>query len=157
MRPVNRPTGVRRLFVGAQILLLLTLAAPAPILAVGAGAAGLPDKDFRAGAIQPSSTQISRAGQLGATVRWNRFGTPQSLINHGGWLGAGLNGAPETAARSWIRTNRTLFRLSEVDVANLEVVGSNPIGAGRAVLFRQRYGNLDAAQDGLIAVGIKSG
>jgi len=157
MRSTTRPSGIHRLIVGAQILLLLTLAAPAPILAVDGSAAGLPDKDFRVGSIQPTSAQTGRVTQLGATARWNRFGTPQSLIKYGGWLGSGLNGSPETAARNWIRTNRTLFRLTDGDVTNLELAGSNPIAAGRAVLFRQRYGNLDAAQDGLIAVGIKSG
>ena len=158
MRASTRPAGIRRLFVGAQVLLLLTLAAPLPGVAVSPSAvAGLSDKDFRTGSIQPSATQKSRAAQLGATVRWNRFGTPQSLIKYGGYLATGLNGSPENAARNWIRTNRTLFRLSDADVANLELVSANPIGAGRAVLFRQRYGNLIAAQDGLIVVAIVGG
>ena len=158
MRPITRHAGIRRLVVGVQIFLLLTLAAPAPALAAGgAGGFGLPDKDFRAGSIQPTLAQRNRAIQLGATVRWNKFGTPQSLIKYGGWLTSGLNGAPETAARNWIRTNRALFRFSDSDVTNLQLISSNPIGAGRAVLFRQRFGNLDAGQDGLIVVGIKAG
>ncbi|HUR16592.1 MAG TPA: M36 family metallopeptidase [Candidatus Limnocylindrales bacterium] len=139
------------------MLLLLALAAPASTLAVTPGLGGLSDKDFRAGSVQPTSAQISRVTQLGASVRWNRWGTPQSLIKRSGWLATGLSGTPETAARNWIRTNRTLFRLTDTDVTNLELVSSNPIGQGRAILFRQRYGTLKAAQDGLITVAIIGG
>ena len=157
MRAPARPIGFRRVIVGIQVCLLLALAAPAPTVAVTPGLGGMSDKDFRTGSIQPSTAQINRATQLGATVRWNKFGTPQSLIKYGGWLATGLSGSPETAARSWIRTNRLLFRLSDTDVTNLELVSSNRINAGRAVLFRQRYGGLRAGQDGLIIVGIGGG
>src|SRR5687768_7414712 len=107
MRAPTRPLGFRRVIVGIQVALLLALAAPAPIVAVTPGLGGLSDKDFRAGSIQPTSAQITRVSQLGATVRWNKWGTPQSLIKYGGWLATGLGGNPETAARTWIRTNRT--------------------------------------------------
>lgn len=86
------------------------------------------DKDFRAGSIQPSTAQLTRVSQLGATARWNRFGTPQA-DQVGRWLATGLAGTPDAAARNWIRTNRTLFRLTDSDVTSLELVASNPIGA----------------------------
>ena len=160
MRASTRPAGLRRLIVGVQILLLLAIAAPAPTLALDASIVALQsDRDFRAGSIQPTSAQISRASQLGGTVRWNKFGTPQSLIRYGGWLSTGLSGAPDTAARKWVRDNRSLFRLSDADVTNLELVADNQLtgSPAHAVLFRQRYGGLTAGQDGLIVVGITSG
>ncbi|MEX2546692.1 MAG: M36 family metallopeptidase [Chloroflexota bacterium] len=160
MRAPTRPAGIRRLVVGVQVLLLLALATPAPTLALSASTLmAQPDKDFRTGTILPTAAQKSRVAHLGATVRWNRFGTPQSLIRHGGWLTTGLSGTPEVAARKWVRTNRTLFRLSDADVTNLELVSVNEMTgtSGRAVLFRQRYGSLSAGHDGLIIVGIKDG
>ena len=135
----------------------MAVVVPQAIVAAPGNIAALPDKDFRVGSISPNAAQTQRVQQLGATVRWNRFGTPQSLIKYGGWLKTGLSGSPETAARSWIRTNRSLFKLSDADVTALELVSSNPIGSGRAVLFRQRYGSLQAGQDGLIVVGVVSG
>ncbi len=160
MRAPTRPAGLTRLLVAVQVLLLLILAAPAQAVAVTPGGQFvLNDKDFRAGVIQPTTAQKTRVTQLGASVRWNKFGTPQSLIKYGGWLSTGLSGSPDSAARSWIRTNRALFRLSDADVTKLELVSSNQLTGtpARAVLFRQRYGNLDAGQDGLIIVGIRDG
>ena len=43
------------------------------------------------------------------------------------------------------------------DVADLELVASNPIGDGRAVLFRQRFGGLPSGHDGLVALGVAGG
>ena len=40
---------------------------------------------------------------------------------------------------------------------NLELVGAAPIGAGRAVLLRQRFGGLAAGRDGVIVVGVAGG
>ena len=40
---------------------------------------------------------------------------------------------------------------------NLELVGAAPIGAGRAVLLRQRFGDLAAGRDGVIVVGVAGG
>ncbi len=157
MRRVTRSSGLLRLVAGIQLLLIAVVVPQATFAVNGASIAGLPDQDLRAGVIQPSSAQRSAATQLGATVRWNKFGTPQSLIKYGGWLATGLAGAPEAAARNWVRSKRSIFRLSDADVTALELVSSNPIGSGRAVLFRQRYGALDAGQDGLIMVGIVAG
>jgi extracellular elastinolytic metalloproteinase len=134
--------------------------APAAATAVSPPTVGLlPDRDFRAGSISPTAAQRTAVQNLGAAVRWNRFGTPQSLIKYGGWLASGLTGRPEAAARRWVRTNRGLFRLSDADVTNLDLVAVNQLrgSEGYAVLFRQRFGNLAAGQDGLIIVGIRAG
>jgi hypothetical protein len=122
----------------------------------------LPDIDTRAQAISPTAQQVNRVKQLGASATWTRFGTVESLINFRGVLAKGLNSDPKAqavAARDWIRANRDLFRLSEQAVNNLELVNDSllPDSTAHAVLFRQRFGNLTAVQDGMITVGIVDG
>lgn len=155
----TRPGVSARLAGGILLLIIMATLSPAAALGVDSAIAGLPDKDFRSGSIQVSAAQQSRVSQLGATARWNRFGTPQSLIKYGGWLQTGLSGAPQNAARTFIRQNRALFRLTDADVTNLELVASNRLtgSSAYAVLFRQRFGTLKAGQDGLIVVGIRDG
>jgi uncharacterized repeat protein (TIGR01451 family) len=118
-----------------------------------------PDFDSRAGKIAPTAAQQAIVSNLGAEVRWNRFGTPRSLIKHGGFLATGLTGDPVTAARNWIRANRALFRLSDQSVDKLELLNDSKMRGsdGHAVIFRQRFGHLAAAQDGMITVGITNG
>lgn len=65
---------------------------------------GVSDFDSRTAWVQPTPQQISIASQLG-TVRWNHFGTPQSLIHYGGYLATGLGSDPVAAASSFIRSN----------------------------------------------------
>src|SRR5438093_1571464 len=120
---------------------------------------GLPDFDARTGVVTPSASQLALVDGLGATARWNSFGTPQSLIRYGSYLATGLVGDAVTAARDWIRANRGLFRLSDAGVDNLELLNDSEMAGydGHAVLFRQRFGTLPAAQDGMITVGITGG
>ena|GEM_PF-561160 len=120
---------------------------------------GLPNIDNRAGSVAPTSEQLSLVNNLGAKADWNKFGTVQSMLKYGGYLATGLSGDPVAAAREWIRANRTLFRLSDQGVTNLELVndGVMPYSNAHAVLFRQRFGNLPATQDGLINVAIVDG
>jgi extracellular elastinolytic metalloproteinase len=94
---------------------------------------------------------------MDAMVRWNEFGTPRSLIRPSGYLASGLPADAETAARRWLNDTRDLFRLSEQDVADLELVNNAPLGDGRAVLLRQRFGSYEAGQDGLVAVAVVGG
>jgi extracellular elastinolytic metalloproteinase len=120
---------------------------------------GLGDFDLRTGSVAPTAQQLAAVQSLGAKVRWNRFGTPQSLIKYGGYLATGLSGTPEAAARSFISTNKVLFRLSDQGVSNLELLNDSPMAGsqGHAVIFRQRFGGMPAAQDGMITVGIIGG
>jgi hypothetical protein len=120
---------------------------------------GLPNIDSRVGTIAPTAEQKAIVSALGAKARWNRFGTPSSLIKYGGLLASGLSGSNVEAARSWIRANKVLFRLTDAEVTNLELVSESPIRgtAGRAVIFGQRFGALSAGQEGLITVGVNKG
>ena len=141
----------------------LLLAAPAAALAAGAVLdehGGRSDLDARQGAVEPTAAQLERASALGASARWNRFGTVQSLIaEDGGYLAEGLGGDPVAAARSFLSANRVLFRLSDDGLASLELVNdvTLPGTDAHALLFRQRFGGLPAGQDGLIAVGLRDG
>lgn len=134
--------------------------------------AELVDHDARPGRMEPTAAQVEAAERLDATVRWNRFGTPHVLTRHGGWLATGLDPDPVSAARSFLRRNAELFRLSVADVDALEVLRDSPLyerpeeldeapddlaDVGHAVLFRQRFGELAPTRDGTVTVGVKQG
>ncbi|MCA1602163.1 MAG: M36 family metallopeptidase, partial [Acidobacteria bacterium] len=133
--------------VAFTVLLLL-----APSTALGQV---LDDFDARTGTVAPNSTQLGMVSGLGASVIWNDFGTPASLMKDGGYLATGLSGPDAaTVARNWISANKALFRLSSTD--GLKVIGDAPLAGsdGYAVNFRQQFGSLLAAEDGLLTVGI---
>jgi extracellular elastinolytic metalloproteinase len=115
------------------------------------------DLDSRGDAIAPSQAQRQAVDALGAHATWNEFGTPASLSRPSGFLATGLKGDAATAARTWLLANRGLFRLSEQDVASLELLVDAPIGAGRAVSFRQRFDGVPAANDGMVSMAIVGG
>ena len=67
----------------AAALTLFAVAPATPAHAIGSILAtqqGRPDLDARTGVVQPTSAQQQIVSNLGANVTWNRFGTPQSLI-----------------------------------------------------------------------------
>jgi extracellular elastinolytic metalloproteinase len=113
------------------------------------------DFDSRTGVVAPTEWQRARAAGLGAEVRWNRFGAPQSLIKHGGFLASGVEGADAVAAaQGWLDDNAALFRLDSADdlvlVRDAELAGSD----GHVVIFQQRYDGLVASPDGMVSVGV---
>lgn len=113
-----------------------------------------PDKDARTGSLAPTARQLSAA--RGVTVRWNKLGTP-AMVTDAGPLAAGLPGGPEKAARAYLTAHRDLFGLDAAAAGALEKVAVNPIGKGAAVLLRQRFGDLPAGHDGLVAIGVRGG
>lgn len=117
---------------------------------------GFSDVDARVGSVAPTAAQLSQVSSLGATARWNRFGTVQSMIKYGSYLGAGYSGDAVAVARAWLKSNATLFRLAPADIDQLELLNDQKTAGGQShvVLFRQRYGALPAAQDGLINVSV---
>ena len=156
-----------RCFTGSQVARLATLVGVAALLGAAASASAAPrfqgenggreDVDLRKGTLSPTSTQRTLAIDRQANAKWNRFGTPRSLIRADGYLARGLPGNPVTAARRWIAQNRALLGLSETETSDLELVNAAPVGAGRAVLLRQRFDGLAAGHDGLIVVGVVEG
>jgi hypothetical protein len=144
--------------VAAIMLTAMTSVADArqePPVDEPATAAGQGDRDDRRGARAPSARQRALATAPGQQVQWNEFGTPASLRSDSGALADDLAGGPVRVARAWVNENRALFGLSEQSVAELELIYSAPVGPGRAVLFRQRFGDLVAGHDGLLSVGVR--
>jgi hypothetical protein len=132
--------------------LVATAAAAAPNHARGV----LADRDARTGSALLTAEQLARVQQLGATVQWNRFGTPSSLVKLRGYLARGVagRGAVEVA-RNFARANSALFRLSPEQISELEVLRDSRLGEGaHAVSFRQRFGGLPAAEGGLLTVAV---
>jgi extracellular elastinolytic metalloproteinase len=115
------------------------------------------DFDARAGVVRPTADQLAAVRRLGANARWNSLGTPQSLIKSKGFLAAGLSSNAVAAARQWIMRERSLFRLSRADVEALQLASQHPIGSGRVVVFKQKFGDLSAALDGSINVAVSKG
>ena len=116
------------------------------------------DRDLR-GAVQPSAAQRSAAAGLGAVdLRWNQFGTPSSILPEDGSLGS-APGTPVEAARAWLSRHAAVFGMTPADVAGLEVVSSQPFArsSARAVLFRQKFGELTPALDSMVTVGVADG
>ncbi|HEX8095669.1 M36 family metallopeptidase [Jatrophihabitans sp.] len=117
---------------------------------------GFSDFDARVGTVAPTAAQQDRLAELDAAARFNRYGTVGSMITYGGYLGTGYTGDAVAVARAWLKSNAVLFRLSSAEVDSLPLLNDQRTadGAGHAVLFRQQYGSLPAAQDGLIDVSV---
>ena len=169
VRAARRP-GRAAILLGALLALVLTSlpAAGESLGQSGQGGQGeapsfqgesgrLPDVDRRGGRVQPTARQRSLVTGRQADARWNAFGTPRSLTRRGGALASGLPRDAAGAARAWLQDNRELFRLSQREVASLELLHQARIGKGHAVTFRQRFGGLPAAHDGLVTLAVLDG
>lgn len=120
--------------------------------------AGLADLDLR-GRVAPTALQRRVAARLGAPdVRWNALGTPASILPADGSLGR-ASGSPVAAARAWLRAHASLFGLTPAAMDDLELVNEQRFAGSpaRAVLLRQRYGDLTPARGGLVTVGVANG
>ncbi len=139
-------------------LLLLVLvgglfALPAAALAAGA----LDDEDSRAGVIAPTAAQKAAVEKLGATARWNMFGTPASLLKRGGHLATGVAGGDSVAvARTFLEEHAALFGLEPGAAAKLALWNDTQLARsdGHAVAFRQSFGGLPASEGGMAVVGV---
>jgi extracellular elastinolytic metalloproteinase len=139
----------------------------------GEGPDRVQDLDARGGSVAPTSAQRELAASLGATVRWNAFGTPQVLLAADAPFSEASDAEPVDVARAFVDRHRALFRLSADAVAALAVERESPLydapdlvrvyrdGAEPAnpdiatvVTFRQRFGDLPTVEDGLLTVGV---
>jgi hypothetical protein len=119
--------------------------------------AGDGDLDNRAGTAQPSGQQRTLADQRSTTVRWNRYGTPATLVPRAGLQRRDASGDPVAVARAFLADNRAAFSLSASGIDAMTVLVSRPMGQGAYVLLRQRFGELSSIVDGLAAFGIRDG
>jgi hypothetical protein len=117
---------------------------------------GKPDVDNRQGRVPPPAAAQQRRAAPAAEIRWNALGTPAAVVSAEP-LAEGLGSDPEQAARAYLKNNESIFGLSAAAVDALERVAVNPIGAGHAVLLRQKFGDLPAGVDGLVSVGVVDG
>ena len=173
------PRARRRYRVGALALLATTLvpgltqlpalagnspAAPAPktgddVVTLADAVPGLDDLDTR-GRVAPAAAVKAAAGALDAVdLRYNQYGTPASILPADGVLATASSSSPVEAARDWLRDNAAAFGLSTAQVDALELVSSQKLAQSpaRAVLFRQRFGDLASALDGMVTVGVARG
>jgi len=119
---------------------------------------GLEDVDVR-GHVDPLASQVTAVAGLGdATVRWNDYGTPASILPDDGSLGD-APGAPAEGARAWLRRHAGAFGLDATQVDDLDLVNAQELADSdaRAVLFRQRFGDLPSASGGMVTVGVAGG
>ncbi|MBP2335057.1 hypothetical protein JOF41_001235 [Saccharothrix coeruleofusca] len=114
------------------------------------------DIDNRPQATAPTDRQRALAGERGSTVRWNRYGSPATLVPRADLRTRG-SGSPETVARDYLSANRDVFGLAQQDVDSMDVLVSRPMGQGSYVMLRQRFGSAPAILDGLAAFGIRDG
>jgi extracellular elastinolytic metalloproteinase len=116
---------------------------------------GAAEFDSRVGKIAPTKLQRAQAKRLKASVSWSRFGTPASLSRHGKALARGIRARTAAdAARWYLNRNKALFGLGSID--QLELMSANKLAGsnGYAVNFRQVFGGLQAAEGGLVTVGV---
>jgi hypothetical protein len=115
---------------------------------------GLADLDTRTTSIAPSQAQLDAVADLGAVARWTDFGTPESLIRHGGFLAESIQAeSAAEAALSFLDANRMLYRLDST--AGLKVVTVAPLGdSGRVVVLQQTAGGLPVSPEGGASVGL---
>ncbi|VXB23001.1 M36 family metallopeptidase [Nocardioides sp. AX2bis] len=133
---------------------------PVPLITPGDAVGGLEDVDLR-GTVKALAAQRDAVARLGVRdVRWNRFGTPSSLLPVDGSLGA-APGSPADAARAWLQGHAGVFGLTAADLseANLELVESQELvgSKARAVLFRQRFDGLKPSIGSMVTVGVAEG
>ncbi|QFZ19008.1 M36 family metallopeptidase [Saccharothrix syringae] len=114
------------------------------------------DVDNRPPAARPSDRRLALAGERAATVRWNRYGTPATLVPRPG-LQARSAGDPVAVARGYLAANPDVFGLAQRDVDSMDVLVSRPMGQGSYVMLRQRFGSTPSILDGLAAFGIRDG
>ena len=134
-------------------------AGPAPaVVLLGEDTAERPDFDSRTGRLAPTAAQRELVRDMRARAQWNRFGTPSSVVRHGGYLDASVAGATAVAAaRNWLRANRRLFRLSSIEGLGIEADSRLRQSRGHAVSFRQSFGGLEASDGGLVTIGLTRG
>ncbi|CAN5601520.1 hypothetical protein BH11ACT8_BH11ACT8_12960 [soil metagenome] len=130
-----------------------------PLGTIGDPVAGLLDLDVR-GRVLPSLTQKRAVADLDLLdVRWNRFGTPASILPRTGVLAKATSKNPVTAARQYLVRHAAAFGLDASAMRGLELVNDQELvyGGGHAVLFRQKFGNLTPALDSMVTVGVNHG
>ena len=141
-----------------------TAEAPAPTTPAAADAHGFQgeghqtlDKDARGPKAAPKPALRSAANEAAEDVRFNRLGTPATMLAGDAPLASGLGRDPVTAAERYVAEHRDQLGLTARGAAALERVAARPLGAGAVVVFRQHFGDLAAGYDGMLSVAVRDG
>ena len=145
-RAASAVTGIAVVALVAASMNGVASAAPAGAAAVAEPAvatnlAGPADVDHRTGSMKPTAAQASAAAKLGATIRWNAYGTPATLGP--ATLATGLAKDPVAAAKEYLTRNTALFGLDAEAVDALDHARGQPA--------RRRRGRAAAAEVRLTA------
>ncbi|HWM13313.1 MAG TPA: M36 family metallopeptidase [Gaiellaceae bacterium] len=139
----------------AALAALLVPATAGSVVQIADETADRADFDVRTGKLKPTQAQRAAAARLGAAVTWNRFGTPASLSKRGKYLATGIGGKNAVAAaRAWLTANRAVLGLTSTAGLVLDSDTRMSASRGHAVNFRQVFDGLEAAEGGLVTVGI---
>jgi extracellular elastinolytic metalloproteinase len=122
---------------------------------IGDAVPGLAPVDVR-GRVLPTAAQRTAASRLGAVdLRWNRFGTPSSILPADGVLAPARGADPVAAARRWVADNAAVFGISRDQVADMQAIDQPLVGSkGHAVFLRQRFDGLLPAIGSAVTVGV---
>ncbi|MEV4312933.1 M36 family metallopeptidase [Actinocrispum sp. NPDC049592] len=117
------------------------------------------DVDNRPAAAEPSREQVATAAQGSTTVRWNKYGTPGTLVPKIELQQQKRKVAadPVAIARAYLADNQAAFKVSAQTVGDMEVLVNRPMGQGHYVMLRQKFGGVPALLDGLAVFGIRDG
>src|SRR5215467_6182646 len=153
-RPRGLLVGVVIVAALSTLALVLPSAGRAVVNIEGVTPQALPDYDSRA-SVAPTDDQLAAAKALAADVTWNRFGAASAVSKAGAFITKGLQ-APDavSAAREWLDTNKTLFKLDSTD--SLAAVATEPFRGTTndyAIVFQQVADGV-ASTDGLATVAL---
>ena len=125
----------------------------AGLVAPPAAAGEIEDVDNRKGSTAPTAAQERAARAFGGTVRWNRFGTPQSVLAPSGVRVEAANA--EQAARKLVDAYASVFGVAgsqEMQVRHAQRFAGTQ---AYAVVLRQTFGGVPAGLDGLLSIGLR--
>jgi extracellular elastinolytic metalloproteinase len=115
------------------------------------------DKDARGPRVAPTKALRTATREAGENVRFNRLGTPATLVAGDAALAAGLGKDPAAAADRYVLEHRDQLGLTQRAAESLEQLTVQPLGKGAVVIYRQRFGDLDAGYDGMLSVAVRNG
>ncbi|KGN40137.1 peptidase M36 [Knoellia aerolata DSM 18566] len=91
-------------------------------------------------------------------MTWNRFGSVGAIAPTGtAPLATGLGAEPVAAARAYLGQNAEAIGVTAADIAAMEHVSTNTVGAAQVVMLRQTLGGVPAGLDGLVVVAVEKG
>jgi extracellular elastinolytic metalloproteinase len=139
----------------AVLATLLVPGAGVSVVQIADGTSEPAEVDTRTGRLAPTKAQRSAVKKLNASVTWNRYGTPATLTKRGKFLARDVRGqSAVAAARNWLEAHRALLGLRSTAGLRLDSDTRMRGSRGHAVNFRQVFDGLEAAEGGLVTVGL---